>query len=644
MDEFDCPLNLNPEVICRICLETKTCLENLFVKEIVDGELLALPSIFQKLFRIKVFKNDKLPQKICTDCKQKLVTSTKFVRKCEASNKVLHDLLQPGYDWKILDESTMKKEVVTVKRDNQCQTETQNRNDKEIDEIFQDAAQYYEIKYKAIKNYDDVGDEFYELCQLYAFFDSDHTCPLDGCETAIETPHMLQSHMKTKHSEILKNLYDRLDLLSNAEYNEEIEDENSKVERMEEEFTDPETEGIPEKVEIVERIEEHSVTKTEIIEIEEYEPEPEKPDEITHVSYKCPICYKLIRGHDEIEKHHIMHEITLPTVFDNIEHYCCETCKFVFTSIDQIKQHYAKSLYCNELNAAKPEHNPEKRGNDREFDSLPSIPTKMFFLKLQPTPEDEKNSSDEQTFLEMVEKDYIENDDLLICGICEKSYNSVEAIRYHTFSHLESFSCPMQDCEAQFDFAYKLLGHLRYTHFNKNSIFLNCQYCKEQFETKKDYAFHLKETCTKRTISCNLCDKLFVSQAALKNHMKVHDQHKCDECDDVYSTSSDLRNHMKQCHAEDNKMYKCGRCDKRFRTPSHRNDHENSHNTINQYQCDICKNFYKSERVLKSHLKIHTVGKSHACPVCGKLFNRNYHVKLHLKTHKDPNSKKGASL
>lgn len=55
MDEFDCPVNLNPEVICRICLESeKTPLTDLFVKEIVNGELLALPMAFQQLFQIKV--------------------------------------------------------------------------------------------------------------------------------------------------------------------------------------------------------------------------------------------------------------------------------------------------------------------------------------------------------------------------------------------------------------------------------------------------------------------------------------------------------------------------------------------------------------------------------------------------------------
>ncbi|XP_063700791.1 zinc finger protein 62-like [Culicoides brevitarsis] len=626
MDDFDCPVNLDPEVICRICLESKP-LTNLFVKEIIDGNLVTLPTVFQQFFRIKIVHNDKLPQKICIECKKKLIESIKFKRKCESSNKVLHDLLEPGYDYTFYE--VLPKPEKTSTNDFSCQTDDEitAKFDENVNEdAFEDGIQYSKIQEKVEKAFGDIGDEFDELYNLYSCFDRDadgNFCVIPGCYERLSTAQVLQSHMRTKHSKILSDFIQNLDLM--LQKSEEKEAEPMQIYTEEPSQSSQEPFSLPENTELI-QIAEIDDDDDQFIEEEitedakkDSDSEEDKIVEITNVAYHCPICHKLYQGPEDIEKHRILHEIVLPVLFDNTEFYCCEVCKAVFVSYDQIKNHLKNG---HEI------LDPKKSGNDREFQTLPAISKKIFLFK-------DQSELDETGYLEMFETFELKNDSPLICGVCQKSYKNIESVKYHSFSHTKNFDCPLRDCETSFDFFYKLLGHIRYSHYKEKIIELTCPYCKEQFKTKKEYGTHVRDSCKKRVLSCNICSKKFVNQAALKNHLKVHDEQKCEECGETYLSPSDLRNHIRMDHADNNKMYKCNYCPKRFRTPSHRTDHENTHNTENKYQCDICQNFFKSERVMKSHQKLHTVGRSHACPICGKMFNRNYHVKLHMKTHKE---------
>lgn len=466
---------------------------------------------------------------MCPECKQKLIESTKFKRKCENSNRVLHDLLQPGYDYNV-DETCPKTEkdvaVVSKSVDFCCQTDGPESievihkvDERSAEEIFEDGMQYYELKRKVEKLYPNMGDEFIDLCNQYVCFDGTVSfCTVSACEERISSVVVLQRHMRESHSTVLQEFIDKL---------EAAENDTTEVD-----LNEPQP-G-----------EQYTITENnEVIQVEEYEddqffqemevqnkPEEEEDDEtiteIENVSYHCPICHKLYKGHDEIDKHHNLHTIVLPTLFESIDHYFCEICKAVFTSIDQVREHF--SLGHETID-------PLKRGIDREYGSLPSIPTKMFLFKEQTNEEITADGASE--VLEIFESDCMEYDAPLICGVCRKSYNSVESIRYHTFSHLKTFKCPLADCEAEFDFAYKLLIHMRYTHFKEKTMDLTCPYCKEQFDSKKEYGVHLKENCSKRNIACHVCSKKFVNQAALKNHLKVHDQHKCEECDEVFVTN-----------------------------------------------------------------------------------------------------------
>lgn len=97
-------------------------------------------------------------------------------------------------------------------------------------------------------------------------------------------------------------------------------------------------------------------------------------------------------------------------------------------------------------------------GSDVEFESLPELPQQMLiFGKKSDNLEDVLSNEDEPQTLEM-EEITMENTTgtLLVCGVCQKAYSTVTAIRYHTFNHYNTFVCSLKECLAEFDFAYKV--------------------------------------------------------------------------------------------------------------------------------------------------------------------------------------------
>lgn len=62
-------MEIDSELICRICLETKTNLKSIFLNEIVNGTIIRFNEILDKTLDIVADSADGMPSKICGDCK-----------------------------------------------------------------------------------------------------------------------------------------------------------------------------------------------------------------------------------------------------------------------------------------------------------------------------------------------------------------------------------------------------------------------------------------------------------------------------------------------------------------------------------------------------------------------------------------------
>lgn len=179
-------------------------------------------------------KNDTLPQKICSTCKSKLIEYQKFRMKCESSHKILHDVLQPGYEFRIdlaSNIALVKNEKKSVEiQDAECQTEIEENNLKSdpVKAIFNDAMEYFEIQTKTNEIIELLSNEtdLHKFCQLYSCFVNDSKCLY--CSEIISNVAFFHTHMKKSHEELLNQMITKLYTLNNeTEANVDIEKYNS---------------------------------------------------------------------------------------------------------------------------------------------------------------------------------------------------------------------------------------------------------------------------------------------------------------------------------------------------------------------------------------------------------------------------------
>lgn len=213
------------------------------------------------------------------------------------------------------------------------------------------------------------------------------------------------------------------------------------------------------------------------------------------------------------------------------------------------------------------------------------------------------------------------------CKVCSMNFRTKRHLREHRASHLTKKEYPCDKCGVNFEKSSEVIAHKRKIH---------CDVGAETLSYTNSKSSKTTESNQKATINCYLCDKAFVSQANLNQHIQNHslypDSFECDICGSKIKKKKDLLDHMKHTHS--GIKYPCTVCGKKFSRSSYLIVHMRMHNGERAHQCAICGKTFIMNGALTFHMRKHnnTLTKL-PCSTCGKVFNRPGALADHIRVH-----------
>lgn len=187
-------------------------------------------------------------------------------------------------------------------------------------------------------------------------------------------------------------------------------------------------------------------------------------------------------------------------------------------------------------------------------------------------------------------------------------------------------------------YAPRLLdSHMQSVHFNQLNLNRTiCGLCWKEFDTVVLLKTHQKEAHGGCCYGCEVCGKLFSSKRYLSVHiLSKHTQlktHLCEACGEGFPVPYLLKYHVKRKHEQ--RSHDCHLCDKIFATAAALKDHICARHTDERpYKCDVkgCGKTFSWPSSFKSHKRVHASDK-YECSICLKRFSFKGNLQNHLKT------------
>ncbi|KAL4239609.1 Transcription factor [Mactra antiquata] len=192
-----------------------------------------------------------------------------------------------------------------------------------------------------------------------------------------------------------------------------------------------------------------------------------------------------------------------------------------------------------------------------------------------------------------------------------------------------------------------------------------CKVCQEEFLSQEALKTHLRTHLAGDTCKCHLCHYITDTKIDFENHMFLHHNVQIRSSDPLseldiprddrsYIKFNDIMDECKKAQValkqlmdipaetsniETNNdiasgsLYKCPVCNKQFRRSNYLRFHMRNHTGLRPHRCFKCNRAFITRDTLKKHMATHVDDRSFKCGECGKLFKRLSHVREHVKIH-----------
>ncbi|XP_052809754.1 zinc finger protein 345-like isoform X1 [Mya arenaria] len=264
-------------------------------------------------------------------------------------------------------------------------------------------------------------------------------------------------------------------------------------------------------------------------------------------------------------------------------------------------------------------------------------------------------------YLEVVKKMEFEGEDFT-CSLCERSYDSKEALLRHEKLHFRERSFECHICNKTFytegylkdhvqrhsgikkyqcdlcDKSFANPGYLKvHKQWHNNERNRECFVCKKRFLHATSYQLHMRTHTNERPVACDICGKMWKSASDKNRHKKtVHSDERpypCKMCDKAFKTSAGLTSHI-EVHKDVKRTAKCDLCGKTVRLYG-LSQHKKDHFAEKVFACTLCPKKFKSKHQLNMHQPTHTGEQKYECDICGMAFSFNANRNRHRKTHEE---------
>ncbi|XP_055716163.1 zinc finger protein 26-like isoform X2 [Phlebotomus papatasi] len=323
---------------------------------------------------------------------------------------------------------------------------------------------------------------------------------------------------------------------------------------------------------------------------------------------KCPYCEKAIFKARTLENHMSTDHYGLP--FDNINGpFTCTVCGEDYEVLNDLKKHVRKHTvkesyqcgFCKLILLTE----KEIRDHADRYHKECKLPKRFPYIwKLVTCPYTGKT---------VPAREFILSRKSLICIFCEKVFLDPNSMKMHIADDHRGFSV------------------------NQTNGFFLCTICGQEYELLDDLEKHVIIHSSKETYECEFCKLRLLTKKEMVDHIVKH-HHK--------PTSKPIMDYRRVKKAPLPKTNKCAYCDRKFVRNARLNNHiSNVHyglplkpNSNGSFTCTVCGKNYEILDELKKHVRGHAIKESYQCAFCNQIVLTEREIYNHVDAyhHRSP--------